>query len=34
MGLEAMLTRQFRTVIGDRHRQEMELNIRIANARA
>ncbi len=34
MRLEAVLARQRRAVIGDGHRQEMELNVGIANAGA
>ena len=34
MRLESVLARQLRAVIGDSHRQEMELNVGIANARA
>src|SRR5277367_6177917 len=34
MRLEAVLFRQGRAVIGDGHRQEMELNVRVANAGA
>ena len=34
MRLEAMLSRQRRAVIGDGHRQEMELNVGITNAGA
>ena len=34
MGLKAVLARQGRAVVGDRHRQEMELDVGVANARA
>src|SRR5579863_10220536 len=34
MSLKAVLPRERRTVIGDRHRQEMELNVGVADAGA
>ena len=34
MGLKAMLAGKRRAVVGDRHRQEMELDVGVANARA
>ena len=34
MGLKAMLAGEGRAVVGDRHRQEMELDVGVANAGA
>src|SRR5208282_5558106 len=34
MGLEAVLPGERRAVVGDRHRQEMELDVGMADARA